>query len=124
MFAVLMLALQILLFLQARAQQGRPVPSLEGLMIDPALSAKALLIYFWSPSCGMCREMTRLIERLRKEQQPIVSVNIDTEIVLAKRFKVRATPTLIQVRDGRQMKIVLGARSEKKVRSLLQELIA
>jgi thioredoxin-like negative regulator of GroEL len=78
-----------------------------------------LLVYFWSPTCGMCRTMTPVIDALARERQDIVKVNLQEAAPLARRFGVMATSALVLVRDGRIEQILLGARSKAQIRTLL-----
>src|SRR4030065_172865 len=49
---------------RARQARGRSVPELDALLTDAQRGKQRLLVYFWSPSCGMCRGMTPGIEKL------------------------------------------------------------
>jgi thioredoxin-like negative regulator of GroEL len=44
---------------------------------------------------------------------------VQEAVPLARRFGVMATPALVLVRDGRIEQILLGARSEAQIRTLL-----
>jgi hypothetical protein len=46
-----------------RARQARSgtVPELDALLADAWRGKQRLLVYFWSPTCGMCRGMTPVI---------------------------------------------------------------
>jgi thioredoxin 1 len=99
--------------------RGEPAPDLAGVASAAQRALPRLLIYLWSPSCGMCRNMTPVIERLARERPEVIAVNVRTAADLARRLGVMATPALVLVRDGRVARVLLGARSELQVRALL-----
>ena len=112
-------AVQILPLLRARRMRGQPAPDLTGVAADAQRQLPRLLVYFWSPTCGMCRGMTPVIDRLARERPDIVKVNVQETAQLARRFGVMATPALALLRDGRIERVALGARSEAQIRALL-----
>lgn len=114
------LLFQMLPLLRARLQRGKPAPELTGLIDPKLLSEERLLFYFSSPSCYMCRSMTPIIERLALQHANIVKVNVSESIELATKFGVMGTPTLVLVRGGKIERMLVGAKSEKLVRSLLE----
>jgi thioredoxin 1 len=113
------LAVQVLPLLRARHMRGQPAPDLAGVTVESQRQLPRLLVYFWSPTCGMCRTMTPVIDALARERHDIVKVNVQEAAPLARRFGVMATPALVLVRDGRIEQILLGARSEAQIRTLL-----
>ena len=104
---------------RARQARGRSVPELDALLTDAQRGKQRLLVYFWSPSCGMCRGMTPVIEKLAAERGDVLKVNAAESAAIAKHFGVMATPSLALVEQGVVMKLVVGARSEPQIRTLL-----
>jgi len=114
------LFIQLLPFIKAREMRGRPTPDLSDVFTEQQRSQKRLLLYFWSPRCSMCRAMTPVIEQLTQQRQDVISINAAENTDIARRFKVMGTPTLILLVEGKIDKILLGAKSEKTIRSLLE----
>jgi len=114
-----MITMQLIPFLRARQARGRAVPELDALLDEGQRGAKRLLVYFWSPSCGMCRQMTVVIDRLAAERRDVVKVNVAESMDLARRFHVMATPSLAVVEGGVLKDLLLGPRSEPQIRALL-----
>ncbi len=102
-----------------RRMRGRPMPALDDFLAPEQRQARQLLFYFWSPSCGMCRNMTPVIEELRAQRDDILSVDITEHLEVARRFNVMATPTLALVRDGRVAQVLAGAQSRQRILQLL-----
>ena len=120
LLVVAFLFIQLFPFIKAREMRGRQVSGLSDVLSEQQLQQKRLLFYFWSPRCSMCRTMTPVIEQLSRQRGDVISVNAAEDMELAKRFKIIATPTMVLVVDGKVDKVLLGAKSEKTIHSLLK----
>jgi thioredoxin 1 len=118
-FVVLFVLFNLLPLLRARRARGRAVPELDALLSPGQRRAPRLLVYFWSPRCGMCRGMTPVIDRLAQERDDVLKVNVAESIGLAGQFGVMATPSLAVVERGVIKNLLLGAKSERQIRKLL-----
>jgi thioredoxin 1 len=117
---VLFVLFNLFPLVRARLARGRSVPELDALLTDAQRRAPRLLVYFWSPRCGMCRGMTPVIDQLAAERGDVLKVNVAESVTLAKHFGVMATPSLAVVEKGVVKDLLLGAKSEPKIRSLLE----
>jgi len=71
-----------------------------------------VLAEFWAKWCGYCRSIEPFINDLasrRSGRLKIVRVDVDEEQSLARRFMIRATPTFILFRNGKQLARFDGA---------------
>jgi thioredoxin 1 len=119
-FIVVFVLINFLPLLRARQARGRSVPELDALLTDAQRGQQRLMVYFWSPTCGMCRGMTPIIDKLAAERGDVLKVNAAESVALAKHFGVMATPSLALVEQGVVKKLVVGARSEPQIRVLLE----
>ena len=85
-------------------------------------SDKPVLIDFWASWCGPCRMVGPIIEELANEvtNAKIGKVNVDMEEALANKFDIRNIPTIIVVKNGKEVKRVVGVRSKDELKALLK----
>ena len=118
---LVLVLLQILPLVRARAMRGKPAPGLTENLLPMQQRTDRMLIYFWSPSCAQCQNMTPVIDELMRSRDDIVKVNAREARDVARSYHVMATPTLVLVQGGRVEKVLVGTKSEKQIRALLNE---
>lgn len=110
--------LQLVPRLVARRAIGMRVPELEPFLSAEQKRASRLLVYFWSPTCAVCRPMSKAIDALGSGD--IVRINVLEALPLAQAFHVMGTPSLAVVEGGVLKDLQVGARSAEQLRGLLQ----
>lgn len=75
-----------------------------------------VLVELWAKWCGYCRTVEPIMNDLadwRAGRLKILKIDVDAEPALAQRFAVKATPTFILYRKGKELARMDGAPKEK-----------
>jgi thioredoxin 2 len=71
-----------------------------------------VVLDLWAPWCGPCRMVAPVLERLAADhagEVKVVRVNVDDAPNLAQRFNALSIPTMVVLRDGREIDRIVGA---------------
>ncbi|MBW9267565.1 MAG: thioredoxin family protein [Candidatus Thiodiazotropha sp. (ex. Lucinisca nassula)] len=93
---------------------------LVGRKIDSNLNGNRML-YFYSQRCSPCRAMTPIIDRLARQYEGIVKVDVREDPETSRTFNIRATPTLVMMKDNVVTQVALGAKTESQLETMLKK---
>jgi len=85
-----------------------------------------VLLDMWAPWCGPCRMIAPVIEQLAGElagRVKVAKLNTDENPMTASRFSVRSIPTLLVLKDGREIDRLVGALPKQEILRRLQGII-
>ncbi len=86
-----------------------------------------VLVDFWAPWCGPCRQVGPVVEEIAGEkagQLKVMKLNTDENQQTAVKYNVLSIPTLIVFKNGQEAKRVIGAYPKKKLEAEIEPTLA
>src|SRR5438876_3086193 len=107
---------------------SRPLHVTDGTFADQVeRNPLPVLLDLWAEWCGPCHMLSPTIEQLSSELSGRVAVaklNIDENPATADRFGVRSIPTLLLLKDGREIDRLVGVQPKQEILRHVQAVLA
>jgi putative thioredoxin len=85
-----------------------------------------VLVDFWAPWCGPCKQLTPTLEKVVRAAQgkvKLVKINIDENAELAQQLRIQSVPTVYAFWQGQPVTGFAGAQPESQIKQLVDKLI-
>src|SRR5262244_3209645 len=85
-----------------------------------------VIVDFWAPWCGPCKQLTPTLEKVVREARGavrLVKINTDENQELAAQMRIQSIPAVFGFVKGRPVNGFGGAQPESQVRAFVQRLI-
>lgn len=103
------------------------LPALALAAITPSLvqaeTGSLKIIKFEADWCGACKQMKPIFSSVAKSSQGVAfeTVNVDRQAALAERYGVKLLPTVVAVKNGKEVGRFTGFRNEEKLKSFVKK---
>ena len=102
------------------------VKDLTDSTFEATVSTGVTLVDFWAPWCPPCRAQGPIVERLADDfdgKAVVAKVNVDEQGLAATKYGVASIPTLVILKDGKEVQRFVGLQQEADLSSALDSFL-
>ena len=83
-----------------------------------------ILVDFWAPWCGPCKQLTPILEKITNKANgkvKLIKINIDDNQQIAGQLKIQSIPAVFAFKDGKPVDAFQGVIPEKKIIEFIEK---
>ena len=87
-------------------------------------SNSLILVDFWAPWCGPCKQLTPLLEKIinkAKGKVKLIKINIDENQQIATQLRIQSIPAVFAFKDNKPVDAFQGVIPEKKIVEFIEK---
>ena len=87
-------------------------------------SNSLILVDFWAPWCGPCKQLTPLLEKIinkAKGKVKLIKINIDENQQIAAQLRIQSIPAVFAFKDNKPVDAFQGVIPEKKIVEFIEK---
>ena len=92
--------------------------------MDNLLAQESLIVIdFWAEWCGPCKKLSPVIDELAEEYDGVVDIrkcDVEENVEVASKFGVMAIPTIVLVKNGKEITRRTGTIKKDQLKSLIE----
>lgn len=102
------------------------VKDLTDSTFENVVSAGVTLVDFWATWCPPCRAQGPIVEKLAESydgKAVVAKLDVDAEGQTAAKYGVSSIPTLVLLKDGKEVKRFVGLQQERDLADALDSFV-